>query len=184
MEDNGNIIYYIILGVIYLLSRVFGKKKKKPGVEPPQERKIAPPTAESEEPAPLSFKDILRGLSDTKQPKPEPDPTPEPAPEPEPTPVSAFTPPPPKPVLEAAREQAYSVDEIDEIAVDYEVPKSIGSEFKHARTIKRKELTFKRNEHFVIEEKQSIDFLETLAQHNGAAKAFVMSEIFERKYQE
>lgn len=185
MEDNGNIIYYIILGVIYLLSRVFGKKKKKPGVEPPQERKIAPPTAESEEPAPLSFEDILRGLSGAKQPKPEPDPDPAPAPEPELMQVPAFTPaPPPKPVLEAAREQAYSVDEIDQIAVDYEVPKAIGSEFKHARTIKRKKLTFKRNEHFVIEEKQSIDFLETLAQHNGAAKAFVMSEIFERKYQD
>ncbi len=180
MEDNGNIIYYIILGVIYLLSRVFGKKKKKPGAVPPQKRKIAPPTAESEEPAPLSFEDILRELSGTKQPKPEPDPDPEPVP----TQVPAFTQPPPKPVLEAAREQAYSVDGIDEIAVDYEVPKAIGSEFKHARTIKRKELTFKRNEHFVIEEKQSIDFLETLAQQNGAAKAFVMSEIFERKYQD
>lgn len=180
MEDNGNYIYYIILGVIYLLSRVFGKKKKKPGEVPPQKRKIAPPTAESEEAPPLSFKDIMRELSGAKQPKPEPDPEPVPVPTVEP----AFVPPPLKPVLEAAREQAYSVDEIDEIAVDYEVPKAIGSEIKHRPTIKRDKLTFKRNEHFILVEKQNIDFLETLAQENGAAKAFVMSEIFDRKYQD
>ena len=182
MEDNGNIIYYIILGAIYLLSRVFGKKKKKPGAVPPQKRKIAPPTAESEEAPPLSFEDILRELSGAKQPKPEPDP--ERNPEPVPTPVPAFTPPPPKPVLEAALERAYSTDEMDEIAVDYEVPRAIGSEFKQTPAIKRKILTFERNEHFKITEKESIDYLEILAQHNGAAKAFVMSEIFDRKYQD
>jgi hypothetical protein len=171
MDDNGNIIYYIILGAIYLLSRVFGKKKKKPEVAPPQKRNITPPTAESEEAPPLSFEDILRELSGNKQPKPEADPDP------------AFIPTPPSiPVREAAREQAYSVDEIDEIAVDYEVPKEIGWETSTSQPIKRKKLTFKRDEHFAIEEKITIDYLDILAEQDGAAKAFVMSEIFARKY--
>ena len=177
MEDNGNIIYYLILGAIYLLSRVFGKKKKKPGAVPPQKRKIAPPTAESEEAPPLSFEDILRELSGAKQPKPEA------GPDPDPTQVPAFT-PPPKPVRQAAREQAYSTDDMDQIAVDYEVPKAFGSEFKPQPEIKRKTLTFKRDEHFAIKEKVSIDYLDGIAEQDGAAKAFVMSEIFTRKYQD
>ena len=178
MEDNGNIIYYIILGAIYLLSRVFGKKKKKPGAIPPQKRKITAPTAESEEAPPLSFEDILRELSGAKQPKPEADP--DPAPTPAPAPV--FTPPPPKTVVQAAREQAYSKDEMDQIAVDYKVPKAIGSESIPQPEIKRKKLTFKRDEHFAIKEKVTIDYLDVLAEEDGAAKAFVMSKIFARKY--
>ena len=175
MDDNGNIIYYIILGAIYLLSRVFGKKKKKPGAIPPQKRKITPPTAESEEAPPLSFEDILRELSGNKQPKPEADP--------DPTPTAAYTPTPlSKPVREAAREQAYSSDEIDEIAVDYEVPKEIGWETSTAAPIKRKKLTFKRDEHFAIKEKVTVDYLDVLSEQDGAAKAFVLSEIFARKY--
>ena len=173
MDDNGNIIYYIILGAIYLLSRVLGKKKKKPGAVPAQKRKIAPPTAESEEAPPLSFEEILRELSGTKQPKPEPDP--------DPMPATAFT-PPPKSVKEAAFEKAYSKDEIDEIAVDYEVPAAIGSETLQEPAIKRKKLTFKRTEHFTIKEKIAVDYLEILSEEDGAARAFVMSEIFARKY--
>ena len=175
MDDNGNIIYYIILGAIYLLSRVFGKKKKKPGAIPPQKRKITPPTAKSEEAPPLSFEDILRELSGNKQPKPETDPDSAPTPALIPTPPSI-------PVREAAREQAYSVDEIDEIAVDYEVPRAIGSETSTEAPIKRKKLTFKRDEHFTIKEKVTIDYLDILSEQDGAAKAFVLSEIFARKY--
>ena len=177
MEDNGNIIYYIILGAIYLLSKVFGKKKKKPAQAPAQKRKISPPTAASDEAPPLSFEDILRELSGAKQPKPEPDPEPMPAPAP------AFTSPPePEFVVEEVWQEKYSNDEMDEIAVAYEVPKPIGSENSPQPKIKRKQLTFKRESHFAIKEKVTVDYLEVLSQQDGAAKAFVMSEIFARKY--
>ena len=121
----------------------------------------------------ISFEDILRELSGAKQPKPEPDPDPIPAP--------AFT-PHPKSVREAAFEKAYSRDEIDEIAVDYEVPKAIGSETNYTPPIERKDLTFKRTEHFIIKEKIAVDYLEILSEEDGPARAFVMSEIFARKY--
>ena len=152
-------------------SRIGGKLLK-PGAVPPQKSKIAPPTAESEEAPPLSFEDILRELSGAKQPKPVPDPDPIPAPE--------FI--PQKSLIEAAFEKAYSRDEIDEIAVDYEVPKAIGSETNYTPPIKRKKLSFKRDEHFTIKEKIAVDYLEILSEEDGPARAFVMSEIFARKY--
>ena len=175
MEDNGNIIYYLILGAIYLLSRVFGKKKKKPGAVPPKRGTIAPPTAESEEPAPLSFEEILRELSGAKQPKPESDHDPVR----DPIPVPAFAPQQP---IEPVWQEKYSVDDMDEIAVDYEVPPAIGSEYKKQPKIKRKKLTFTRTDHFKIKEKRNVNYLDSLSEQDGAAKAFVLSEIFARKY--
>jgi len=172
MEDNGNIIYYLILGAIYLLSKVFGKKKAKPGAKPVQKRTITPPTAEKEEAEPISFEEILRELSGAKQPKPEPDPEPMPAynPIPEPIPYAAV------------EEPSYSVDEMDEIAVDYEVPKAFGYKNKPEPKIERKVLTFERDDHFKIRKKRQVDYLEDLYEEDGAAKAFVLSEIFARKY--
>jgi hypothetical protein len=171
MEDNGNIIYYIILGAIYLLSKVFGKKKKKPASKPVQQRNVEAPTAEKDEPAPLSFEEILRELSGAKQPKP----------------VSETFPLPdlddslPAPAIEAVPQPTYAVDEIDQIAVDYEVPDAIGTRAEN-KVIKRKKLKFERTEHFKIKEKESVDYLSLLEEEEGAAKAFVMSEIFARKY--
>ena len=172
MEDNGNIIYYIILGAIYLLSKAFGKKKKKPLEKPRQERKIVPPTTAKEEPEPISFEEILRELAGTKQPEPEPDPEP----------VPTFIPAPaPMPAIEQTPEYSYSVDEMDEIAVDYEVPEAIGANVKTKSKIKRKVLTFERDEHFTIKQKRTVDFIDLLSEQDGAAKAFVLSEIFARK---
>jgi hypothetical protein len=182
MDDNGNgnLIYYIVLGIIYLLSRVFGKKKKK---VPPKAsgqgkgRKIAPPTAEKEATPAMSFEDILRELSGATQPKPEPDP--EPASE-----IYREQPsmPAPVPAIEAVPQKTLSVDEMDDIAVDYEVPEAIGSEGKRQPAVKRKKLSFKRNHKFEIKEEEQVNYLENLDEHNGPAKAFVMSEIFARKF--
>ena len=176
MEDNGNIIYYVILGAIYILSKVFGKKKKKPGAIPPnQKRNITPPTAAKEEAEPISFEEILRELSGAKQPKPVSDP--------ELIPSPAYTPlPEPGRTMDSIQGEAYSVGEIDEIAVDYEVPKDFGQMYTPQPEIKRKVLTFERDDHFKIKEKRTVDYLDVLSEEDGAAKAFVLSEIFARKY--
>ncbi len=171
MEDNGNIIYYIILGAIYLLSKVFGKKKKKAAGKPVQKRKIEAPTVETEEPAPSSFDEILRELSGTKQPKPESEALPPPV----------LDEPAPSPAFEVEPQPANAVDEMDEIAVDYEVPEVIGTKFENEKIV-RKDLKFERSEHFKIKEKKQVDYLTLLAEQDGPAKAFIMSEIFARKY--
>jgi hypothetical protein len=168
MEDNGNYIYYLVLGAIYVLSKLFGKKKKKPTTVPRKKRNIVPPTSASDEPAPISFEDILRELSGAKETKPEP--LPEPA-------------LPEMQAIEPISETTYANDGMDDIAVDYNVPNAIGAEHKPTPAIVRKDLTFERMGQFTIEEEEKIDYLEGLSDQNGAARAFIMSEIFARKYQ-
>jgi hypothetical protein len=168
MEDNGNYIYYLVLGAIYVISKLLGKKKKKPTAVPRKKRNIVPPTSGSDEAPPISFEDILRELSGAKQAKPEP------LPEPALTETATFKPIP---------EDTYSNDGMDEIAVEYNVPKAVGAEHKPTPEIERKKLTFERMGQFTIEEEEKVDYLEGLSDQNGAAKAFVMSEIFARKYQ-
>ena len=193
MDDNGNIIYYIILGAIYLLSRVFGKKKKQPPkpARKPQRRPVrqeerAPveaPTAEKE--AELSFEDILRELSGVPQPKPKADPQPQPTPaldalEPE----SGYK-PAPAPAIEGKPQPSYTVDEMDEIATEFEVPKPIGYERMpepDLAALRRKDLKFKRDDKYSIKKKRTVDYLKALQEPGGPAKAFVLGEIFNRKY--
>ena len=169
MEDNGNIWYYLVLGAIYVLSRVFGKKKKpptpksKPDTSP--QRDITPPTAEKEEAPVMSFEDILRELSG--QPKPQP------------IPVS-------EPVSEPIISPAYSNDEIDDIAVDYEVPDAIGKNPYQAPPTSvastREQDKFIRADHFKIIELETVDYISSLSEEGGSAKAFVLSEIFAKKH--
>jgi hypothetical protein len=177
MDDNGNLFYYIALGIIYLLSRMFGKKKKPAPKRPApqrQEKDIEAPTAEKQPEPELTFEEILRELSGTKQPKPEPAPKPTP-------PVEFgqdFEP----------KTGPYSVDEIDEIAVPYEVPDAIGSNRNIRQPepdtlrLRRPKDVFKRAEQYRIIEQENVDYLGILNEQDGPARAFVMSEIFDRKY--
>ena len=169
MDDNGNIWYYLVLGVIYVLSRVFGKKKKKqpkPGQDSSPQREITPPTAEKTEAPSMSFEDILKELSGATQPKPV-----------------AVTEPEPEPIIQPA----YSMDDIDQIAVDYEVPDAIGSNPYYQEPPKsvastRAQDKFKRTEHYTIDTREAVDYTSIFSEDGGPAKAFVLSEIFERKY--
>lgn len=169
MDDNGNIWYYLVLGVIYILSRVFGKKKKpQPKSQPKSspQREITPPTAEKAEAPAMSFEDILKELSGVPQPKPIP------VAEPEPEPII---------------QPAYSIDDIDQIAVDYEVPDAIGENPYYQEPPKsvastRAQDKFKRTEHYTIDRRDAVDYTSIFNEDGGPAKAFVLSEIFERKY--
>lgn len=200
MDDNGNIIYYILLGVIYLLSRVFGKKKKPPAkpARRPQRRPedaedrrpVEAPTAEKE--PELSFEEILRELSGIPQPKPKADPTPksptpsieaiEPAAEVKPAPEVS-----PAPPIEGKPQPAYAVDQIDEIASEFKVGKPFSADRltePDLAALRRKDLSFTRDDKYSIKKKKQIDYLSLLKEPSGPAKAFVMGEIFNRKYWE
>lgn len=195
MDDNGNIIYYILLGVIYLLSRVFGKKKK-PATKParsPQRRPVRTneedqvrepvqaPTAEKE-PA-LSFEEILRELSGVPQPKPKADPQPHPTPA-----LDALEPETgikPAPNIEGKPQPSYAIDEMDQIATEFKTPKPFGSDRlpePDLAALRRTKLSFKRDDKYSIKERRTVDYLEILNEKDGPAKAFVLGEIFNRKY--
>lgn len=196
MDDgNGNIIYYIILGAIYLISRLFGKKKQpqKPATRPSRpssqrhdKQPVRPPVTTPPE-TELSFEDILRELAGGKSPKPVADP--EPAPEP-----PSFDPAPPleqdtgikpAPPIEGRTQPSYSIDSIDEIAGEFKIPDPIGSERlsePDLAALRRKDLLFKRDDKYSLKKRREIDYLSLLKKQDGPAKAFVLSQIFDRKY--
>lgn len=195
MDDGGNLIYYLILGAIYLLSRMFGKKKKQPAkpVRRPENRHspeeeydaVEAPTAEKE-PA-LSFEEILRELSGVPQPKPQADPSPRHEAEAMPS-MEALKPEAgykPAPLIEGRQQPAYAIDEMDQIATEFKVPKAFGSDRLSEPDLaasRRKDLSFKRDDKYRIKVKEDFDYLSIFREENGAAKAFVMGEIFNRRY--
>lgn len=172
MEDS-NIWYYLVLGLIYFISKAFGKKKqkKRPGIPVPSDSGNQP-TEDNQLPD-LSFEDILKELTGQKRPVAKP----VPAPMPEPQIV--------QPVVQPAASihtPSYSSDEMDSIAsAPLQSTYSEGfaeAEEKHRRASD----TFKRNTKYAIKEIEGVDYAEILQEQNGAAKAFVMHEIFNRKY--
>jgi hypothetical protein len=71
MDDS--ILYYIIIGAIYLIYNWL-KAKKQPGQNPPD---YEPPVGKSPsqpraKPKPLTFEELLREITEAKQPAPEP----------------------------------------------------------------------------------------------------------------
>lgn len=192
MDDNGNIIYYILLGVIYLLSRVFGKKKKpvKPNQRPQrrpnqqeESRPIEAPTAEKE--PELSFEEILRELSGIPQPKPQADPTPQRQPTPALDALEPETGIKPAPPIEGRQQPGYAVDDMDKIATEFKVGKPFGSDRlsePDLAALRRKDLSFKRDDKYRIKKKREVNYIELLRQKDGPAKAFVLGEIFNKKY--
>ncbi len=72
--DNPEILFYILFGLIYFLTR--GKKKKKN--LPPKPKSVAPPSKENEEEMPsLSFEELLKQLTGQGKPGKPAEPEPE-----------------------------------------------------------------------------------------------------------
>ena len=172
MEDS-NLWYYLALGIIYFISKAFGKKKPKKGV--PQQQ--ADPGSQPE-PSPIefSFEDILKELTGQKStPKQPQQPVLETI-EVEPQMASSTQP------GSYSNSPAYSSDEMDMIAsapIQSTYSKGLEAAPKRER---RQTDSFTREGSYKIEEVESVDYLELLQEENGPARAFVMSEIFTKKY--
>lgn len=78
------LLIYVILGVVYFLSRMLKKPEQEPGNTPPPQRpqrRTAMDTVEDrpvEKPKPLTFEELLREITEAKQPRqrePEPEPS-------------------------------------------------------------------------------------------------------------
>lgn len=157
MDDN-TFIYYLILGAIYLISRVL--KKKKPAAKPkPRQHQASTPKEASQPQKPLrptSFEDILREL------------TQELTPEEQRQPKVIEVEEPPKPIEEEkepelTREQLY-------------VKK------KHEERDRAIKLALEREKAEMEEKHEPHEVLELLQEEGGAANAIVLSEILNRKY--
>lgn len=177
--DDFKIIIWIIIGVIYLLSR--GKKKEAP---PPPRRSRPVEDAEPDEssrPVPKSFEELLREIEGMKQPR-----RPEPKPEPEPELVDYD---------EQVGNEERDLEDVtpsykrndQEAYKIYEEAKSQAFNRKSLEETVKLEDTIVRFTTFKGYEKEprkSVvhDYLKELRDPQGFKKAFIMSEILRPKY--
>ena len=170
MEDS-NLWYYLVLGLIYFLSKAFGKKKKKPRPSIPQEGsgETHPDQAAPE----FSFEDILKELTGRRTPAEKSIPVPI---EPE-----GLTSPEPLP---QTNYPAYSSDEMDSIAsAPFQSTSTYSAGLKASvKRKRRKDDSFERESNYLIKEYEAVDYTQLLNEENGPARAFVMHEIFTKKY--
>ena len=169
--DDSNIWYYLVLGLIYFVSKAFGKKKKKAS-QPNQSPRPLPSEPEQAQPE-MSFDELLREITGQKSQK---------------------APPIQEPVIveeELIEVQethfepsfpAHASDEMDSIAAKpfgYDSPKPFIPVAPRSRLSLD---TFERDTKYKIEELEPYDFTQLLNQENGPAQAFVLQEIFARKF--
>ena len=164
MEENFEIFLYIIFAVIALLSRLFSKKNKAP------KPKGTPTSSKQPGQAPPTFEDLLReftGAGPATETEMEPEPVPE---------ESVFVP-----------QKSYSPLVSDSEAREtYE--RSIreanarGREQKPKAESPRKGLDHFKNYKLEEEDSGLAVFSKRLRNLQGAKEAFILSEIFNRKY--
>lgn len=165
MDD---ILYYLIIGAIYLLSRLFGKKKKQDfpeNVEEYEEVEAQAPRP-AKKPAP-SFEDILKELAGDNIP-------------------DFSTQEKTKP-LEPVREEAIRTKQ----PIDYQEHniEAVGEDelidIVPHKPVERKKPEFKRDSHFEVADESSEvgdDIQEMLSDYDGLQKAIVLKEVLDRKY--
>jgi len=164
MDDS--IIYYLVLGAIYVLSKLFGKKKNQDNPADVEEYKEMQSPAPRKKPAP-TFEDILKELTGeespvfSKQEKEEPL-------KPSPEPVLATE------LIDYQERNIEAVDHDDLIDI---VPH---------KPIERKKPAYERDIHFKVVEEEENEMAEgieeMLSDYDGVRKALVLKEVFDRKY--
>lgn len=176
--DENKIWYYLVLGIIYFVfNRFFKKTKERPDADP--ERSFSETKTEPTE-KPLSFEELLREITEGKKQANQP---------------------PPKPV--PTTQYVNYDDDIDEeeqdledVNYDYKNQDKIYETYEKAKNeaFQRPSLeetmnlepigTFGRFQEFEDNEKNTVlsEYSEAFNDPEGVKKAFVLSEIFNRKY--
>lgn len=164
MDDS--ILYYLVLGAIYVLSKIFGKKKNQDIPAEVDEFEEVNTPRPAKKPAP-TFEDILKELTGeqspvfTKEEKEEP------------------LQPAPEPVL-ATELVDYQKKNIEALEADDLI------DIVPHKPIERKKPQFERDIHFIVEEEEGedvgADIDEMLSDYDGIRKAIVLKEVLDRKY--
>lgn len=166
MDDS--ILYYLVLGAIYVLSKLFGKKKNQdiPAEVDEYEEPNTPTSGPAKKPAP-TFEDILKELTGEESPvfsKKE---------------KEAPLQPTPKPVLatDLVDYQKKNIEALDKDDLIDIVPH---------KPLERKKPEFERDVHFAMPEEDDEDMAdsieEMLSDYDGVRKAMVLKEVLDRKY--
>ena len=180
--DDFQTILYIIIGLLYFLSR--GLKKKKPPVKPDRPSgDVAKEQGQDSAPRQLTFEELLREFTEGKQAGEEDERTPPPAEEVEPSRRSISP-------MSSHREE--DDDEIRQPArrrfADEDSRKIYQESIRSAENLRSEhssqpEYGFKRYEDHSDEETTvGAEIASVLKEEDGGRKAIILSEILNRKY--
>lgn len=155
MEDN-TFIYYLILGAIYLLSRLLKKKKPVAPSKPRQRSQSEEQVAPRPRPRPTSFEDILKELAHELTPEEQRR---------------------PKVIEVEDKPEVVKVKQESELTTEQLYVKR-----RHEEAEQRRKLALERERAEKKEEHEPHEVLELLNEEGGAANAIILSEILNRKY--
>lgn len=176
--DDYKIWFYLILGVIYILSKVLKKPKNQPGSNPDQS--YSDTTSPAPEEKPLSFEELLREITEGKKPASQQEQKPIPTPQ----------------YVDYDDNIGEEEQDLEDINYDYRNEDKIYETYEKAKkmaferpsleeTLKlREDIKFEKFKEFEEEEKNTVlsEYSEAFNDPEGVRKAFVLSEIFNRKY--
>ncbi len=180
---------YIVIGIIYFISRMLKKPEASQPPRPRRTRETADDAAPAEpEPTPVSFEDLLREIMEGKQvQKPRPREVPQPTREPVPMPMyEAYEQDP--------GEEARSLEEIDaeeeSVAQRWkpyeEIPAGNVERISLEETLRLEDtvVDFKRFEAFERRDERRVshEYMKILRNPQTLKQAVVMSEILKRKF--
>ncbi len=171
--DDSNILYYLALAAIYIISRVLKKKKPEDQSAAPEQTE-APSQPRRPEKRPASIEDLLKELTQEIKPDEPKGPDPEPQIRPVVTQERKPAPEPVRPkVIDYQKENIEAVGPGEEIDI---VPHKL---------IHRDKPEYKRSEKFALADDDNetvAGIYKLLEDEDGPRKAIIMKEIFDRKY--
>lgn len=187
--DDLKIWVYVIIGVLYLLSRLLKKPEQQPKAEddlPPtyEPRKPVNPTS-STQPKVLTFEELLKEITEGKQET-------KPAPRPEYQPVQPKT-----EYVDYDDDIEPEEKDLEEVDHDYRKKDNIYQVYEEAKKqaflkpsleetldVRNTEMKFGKFKVFEQEQKRNLlqEYTRGLQDPEGLKKAFVMSEILKRKF--
>jgi len=175
--DRTQIIIYIIFGLVYLLMRVIkNRNAPKEQEEGEVEQQPRPKTK------PITFEDLLKelsGVEEVEKPKPQPQPVPKPLVKEE-----AYDHPFAKANKKKQNKGAFSYDDKPNTRFEkYRDAKPLSLEEKYKTTaIKDRKDEFDSKYHKEEEHTMADDVRESLRSPSDIKKAFVLSEVLQRKF--
>jgi len=180
------LLIYIILGVVYFLSRMLKKPEQAPNEAPPQqrpERRVVTRTSVDrpvDKPRPMTFEELLREITEAKQPR-----RPEPESEPEPEPAYEV-------YEQIPAEESRSLETVEEeesrMAPAWrayeQIPATERRSLEETMSLADTDVSFERFAQFERKEQKSRaeEYRKLLRNPESLKQAIVLSEILNRKF--
>jgi hypothetical protein len=189
--DNFQFWLYIIIAVIYVIGRALKKgKQERQAPQEPMEREANAPFGDREFPRQLTFEELLREITESKQPKPKSQPVPKPLNEvatPKPTPAYVDYDDDLKEEIEDLEDVNYEARSQERVTEIYEKAKSeafLRPSLEETLIKEKKDLTYSRFKEFSTGRKSTLldEYVAELRNPSGFKKAVVMSEILNRRF--